>query len=193
MGCLLVGRRPALQPFSESAKGPRLALERGVTGRFSPVLGSRLTLRNPAYAGRSPAFSELDRGVRYYAGGQTFRGPFAGLYAGYDLVRFRRLIIAPALGASMVAARREKRRATPFLWVRPQCERRDSNPDRLPYQLLRLARLPVPPRSRAMMPAQDNTACPDTHPVVGCVLDRGAPCSVPTGSLQNVDISGVVP
>ena len=114
----------SIQPFSPNAKGPRLELERGVTDRFSLVLGSRLTLRNPAYAGRSPAFSELDLGVRYYAGGRTFRGPFAGLYAGYDralrgygvgtryqvpraflgatvgydFVLFRRLIIGPALG-----------------------------------------------------------------------------------------------
>jgi len=114
----------SIQPFSENAKGPRLELERGVNDRFSLVLGSRLTLRNPAYAGRSPAFTELDLGVRFYPGGQTFRGPFAGLYAGYDremlgyglanhyqvpraflgatagydFVLFRRLIIGPALG-----------------------------------------------------------------------------------------------
>lgn len=114
----------AIQPWTANGPGPRLELERGVTDRLSLVVGSRLTLRNPAYAGRSPVFSELDLGVRYYAGGQTFRGPFAGLYAGYDrelrgyasdtryqvpraflgatvgydFVVFRRLIIGPALG-----------------------------------------------------------------------------------------------
>src|SRR4051812_41010005 len=41
-----------------------------------------------------------------------------------------------------------ERQASPATDAPLQCERRDSNPDRLPYQLLRLARLPVPPRSR---------------------------------------------
>ena len=114
----------SIQPWTDNAPGPRLELERRVTDRLSLVLGSRLTVRNPAYAGRSPALSELDLGVRYYAGAQTFRGPVAGLYAGYDralrgygvdtryqvpraflgatagydFVLFRRLIIGPALG-----------------------------------------------------------------------------------------------
>lgn len=114
----------AIQPWSSNAPGPRLELERAVSDRFSVVAGTRLTLRNPAYAGRSPAFSELDLGVRYYGSGQAFRGTFAGLYAGYDralrgyasdtryqvpraflgatvgydFVVFRRLIIGPALG-----------------------------------------------------------------------------------------------
>jgi len=114
----------SIQPWSANAPGPRLELERAVNDRFSLVVGSRLTLRNPAYAGRSPVFSELDLGARYYAGGRVFHGSFAGLYAGYDralrgyasdtryqvpraflgatvgydLVVFRRLIIGPALG-----------------------------------------------------------------------------------------------
>lgn len=114
----------AIQPWTANSPGPRLELERAVTDRLSLVLGSRLTLRNPAYDGRNPVVSELDLGARYYAGGQTFRGPFAGLYAGYDrelrgyasdtryqvpraflgatvgydFVVFRRLIIGPALG-----------------------------------------------------------------------------------------------
>jgi hypothetical protein len=127
----------SVQPWTDNAPGPRLELERGVTDRLSLVLGSRLTLRNRAFVGRSPAFTELDLGVRYYAGGQTFRGPFAGLYAGYDralrgygvgtryqvpraflgatvgsdFVVFRRLIIGPALGI-------EYGRPDPFRGVR---------------------------------------------------------------------------
>ena len=74
----------SIQPWSANAPGPRLELERAVSRRVSVVAGSRLTLRNPAFAGRSPVFSELDLGVRYYGGGRAFRGPFAGFYAGYD-------------------------------------------------------------------------------------------------------------
>jgi hypothetical protein len=115
----------AIQPWSDNASGPRLELERAVTRKLSLVLGSRLTLRNPAFAGRQPVFSAADLGARYYLRGKTFRGPFAGLYLGYDrsfrgygsdnhypvartfigatighdFVVFRRLIIGPALGA----------------------------------------------------------------------------------------------
>jgi hypothetical protein len=113
----------SIQPWSSPAPGPRLELERSVSDRLSLVLGSRLTLRH-GYLGGKPLFSELDLGVRYYADGRAFHGPFVGLYAGYDrvlqgffsaapyqapraflgatagydFVVFRRLIIGPALG-----------------------------------------------------------------------------------------------
>ena len=114
----------SVQPWSSEGSGPRLELERSVTRRVSLVLGSSLTLRNPAYAIRNTAFSELDAGARYYATGRAFHGPFVGAYAGYervvngytfdarrrvpraflgatvgyDFVAFRRLIIGPAFG-----------------------------------------------------------------------------------------------
>lgn len=114
----------AIQPWGSNAPGPRLELERAVTNRVTLILGSRLTLKNPAYAGRKPVFSELDLGVRYYASGRAFHGPFVGIYGGYDrvlrgyafptrytvprgfvgatvgydFVLFRRLIVGPALG-----------------------------------------------------------------------------------------------
>lgn len=114
----------AIQPWSSESPGPRLELERSVSTSLTLVLGGRLTLKNPAYAGRKPVFSEFDLGVRYYASGRAFHGPFAGLYggydrvvrdwgsqtrdgvpriflgatAGYDFVLFRRLIVGPALG-----------------------------------------------------------------------------------------------
>jgi hypothetical protein len=114
----------SIQPRTGDLGNPRLELERAVTQRVSVVLGSGLTLRNPAYAVRNTVVSELDLGARYYPGGRAFHGAFVGAHAGYerlvkgytfndrvrvprafigatvgyDFVVYRRLIIGPAFG-----------------------------------------------------------------------------------------------
>ena len=115
----------SILPLSEGRQGPRFELERAVANRFSLVAGSRLTMSQADFLHRFPRPAEFDVGLKYYAAGHTFRGPFAGAYAGYDrnikgvyrdspnqvsrfflggtmgydLVVRGRLIIAPAVGA----------------------------------------------------------------------------------------------
>ena len=115
----------SIQPLFEGRRGPRLELERAVSSRFSVVAGSRLTMSQADLIERFPTFAGFDLGARFYAGGRTFRGPFAGVHAGYDrtlrglypatrdqlartflggtagydFVFRRRFIIAPAVGA----------------------------------------------------------------------------------------------
>lgn len=115
----------SIQPLFEGRDGPRLELERAIGTRVSLVAGSRLTMSQADFITRFPHPASFDIGLRYYARGQAFRGPYAGVYAGYDrtirglypgtlaqvgrtflggtlgydFVFFRRLIVAPAIGA----------------------------------------------------------------------------------------------
>ena len=115
----------SVQPLFEGRTGPRLELERGIANRWSLTAGGRLTMSQADFIERFPRAASFDLGVRYYAGGRTFRGPYLGLYTGYDrdikglypdvpnqiarwflggtlgydLVIRRRLIIGPAVGA----------------------------------------------------------------------------------------------
>jgi hypothetical protein len=121
------GRRTlfSIQPLFEGRDGPRLELERAIASRISLVAGSRLTMSRADLIERFPTFAGFDIGARFYAGGRTFHGPYAGVYAGYDrtlrglypgtrdqwaraflggtvgydFVFRRRFIIAPAVGA----------------------------------------------------------------------------------------------
>jgi hypothetical protein len=115
----------SIQPLFEGRAGPRLELERAIGARLTLVAGSRLTMSQVDFISRFPRPASYDFGLRYYARGRAFRGPYAGVYAGYDrsmkgvyadtpaqieraflggtigydFVFFRRLIIAPAIGA----------------------------------------------------------------------------------------------
>lgn len=115
----------SIQPLFEGRNGPRLELERSIGRRVTLVAGSRLTMSQADFITRFPRPASFDVGVRYYARGQSFRGPYVGVYAGYDrtmkglyperlaqvgrtflggtlgydFVFFRRIVIAPAVGA----------------------------------------------------------------------------------------------